>query len=79
MGGGNCVRTGSDRHLCSRIQSAVELLRVARNPWGQEVLLGLSWELLWLFVGAGALVIVVHALLARRLVSRHRADDGAGS
>ena len=57
----------------------MELLRVARNPWGQELLLGLSWELLWLFVGAGVLFIVGHALLVRRLASRRRAEDGPGS
>ncbi len=57
----------------------VDLLRVARNPWGQELLLGLSWELLWLFAGAGALFIVGHALLVRRLASRRRAEDGPGS
>ncbi len=40
----------------------MELLRVARNPWGQEMVLGVSWELLWLFVGAGVVFIVGHAL-----------------
>ncbi len=40
----------------------MELLRTSRNPWGQEVLLGASWELLWVFVAAGALIIVAHAL-----------------
>ena len=40
----------------------MELLRTETSPWGQEVLLGLSWDLLPLFVGAGAAVIVLHAL-----------------
>lgn len=40
----------------------MQLLRVARNPWGQEIVLGVSWELLWLFTLAGALFIVSHAL-----------------
>jgi hypothetical protein len=54
----------------------MELLRVARNPWGQEVLLGLSWDLLWVFVGAGALFIVVHALFAWWWSSRRKAAAG---
>jgi hypothetical protein len=40
----------------------MELLRTDTSPWGQEVLLGVSWDLLPVFVGAGALLIVVHAL-----------------
>jgi hypothetical protein len=40
----------------------MELLRTETSPWGQEVLLGISWDLLPLFVGAGVAVIVVHAL-----------------
>ena len=40
----------------------MEVLRVDRNPWGQEILLGLSWDLIWLFAGAGAAFIVAHVL-----------------
>ena len=40
----------------------MELLRTETSPWGQEVLLGISWDLLPLFVGGGVAVIVVHAL-----------------
>jgi hypothetical protein len=38
------------------------LLRTETSPWGQEVLLGVSWDLLPLFVGAGVAVIILHAL-----------------
>jgi hypothetical protein len=40
----------------------MNLLRTDANAWGQEVLLGVSWDLLPLFVAAGALIIVGHAL-----------------
>ncbi len=41
----------------------MEWLRWERNPWGQEILIGLSWDLVWVAVVAGALLIVAHALL----------------
>lgn len=50
----------------------MELFRVARNPWGQETLIGVSWDLLWWFIGAGAAFIVVHALWVGISRSRRR-------
>lgn len=44
----------------------MEWVRAARNPWGEEVLLGLAWDVAWLVVVIGALFIVGHALFARR-------------
>jgi hypothetical protein len=54
----------------------MELLRTDVSPWGQEVLLGISWDLLPVFVGAGALLIVVHALYKAfwEPAVRHRLD-----
>jgi len=43
----------------------MELLRYSRDAWGQEVLQGLSWDLLWLFFGAGVAFILIHALYVR--------------
>jgi hypothetical protein len=40
----------------------MELLRYARSVWGQQTLIGASWDPLWVFVAAGAAFIVVHAL-----------------
>jgi len=40
----------------------VELFRISRDAYGREVLEGLSWDLLWLFVGVGVALIVGHAL-----------------
>ena len=44
----------------------MELFRVSRDVYGREVLQGMSWDLLWVFVGAGAVLIVGHA--AYRLI-----------
>lgn len=41
----------------------MEWFRRERNPWGQEIFIGLSWDLIWVAVAAGALLIVAHALL----------------
>ena len=40
----------------------MELLRYVRSVWGQQTLIGASWDPLWVFVAAGAAFIVVHAL-----------------
>ena len=40
----------------------MELFRVSRNAWGQETLAGVSWDLLWVFVGAAVVFIVAHIL-----------------
>ena len=40
----------------------MELFRVSRDVYGREVLQGMSWDLLWVFVGAGAVLIVGHAV-----------------
>ena len=37
----------------------MELVRVSRNAWGQEVLEGISWDLIWIAIGVGALIIIV--------------------
>jgi formate dehydrogenase subunit gamma len=57
----------------------MELFRVVRNPWGQEILIGVSWDLLWLFVGAGALFILAHLaymLIFARARPRDPDEDG---
>lgn len=44
----------------------MDFLRRARNPWGEEVLVGLGWDLFWVVVFLGALFILGHAILARK-------------
>ena len=46
----------------------MELLRYGHDAWGTTVINGVSWDLLGVAVGAGLLVVVVHAV--RRLVGR---------
>ena len=41
----------------------MQLLRYATSVYGQTVLVGASWDLIWWFVGAGAAFIVVHAVV----------------
>lgn len=40
----------------------MELFRVSRDIYGREVLQGMSWDLLWVFIGIGVALIVVHAV-----------------
>jgi cytochrome b subunit of formate dehydrogenase len=44
----------------------MEFVRSASNPWGQQVLLGLAWDVLWLVAVLGAVFVVVHAIFARK-------------
>jgi formate dehydrogenase subunit gamma len=39
-------------------------LRTVQSPWGQRVLIGLSWDLLWIAIGLGSAAILAHLLLA---------------
>ncbi len=43
----------------------MEILRVSRNVWGQEILQGMSWDLLPFFFGAGVAFILGHMLYRR--------------
>jgi len=49
---------------------AVEFVRISRDAWGQEVLEGISWDLLPVAFAIGAIVIVGHAIY--RLFKRSR-------
>ena len=52
----------------------MELWRRAASPWGQEVLIGVSWDLMWLAVFLSAAFLAGHALWAW---ARSRAGVGA--
>ena len=41
----------------------MELLRYKQDVFGQKMLVGMNWELLWLPVAAAAAVIAVHLIL----------------
>ncbi|MGD8319907.1 MAG: cytochrome b/b6 domain-containing protein [Gemmatimonadota bacterium] len=46
----------------------MELLRTAPNPWGQEVLVGIGWDVVWIAVWASVAFVVLHTvfMLVRR-------------
>jgi len=48
----------------------MQLLRYATSVYGQTVLVGASWDLIWWFTGAGAAFIVVHAAVKAVVGSR---------
>lgn len=50
----------------------MELFRVEQDAWGQETLVGVSWELLWLFAAVGLAFIVGHMIYMRVLAMRGR-------
>jgi formate dehydrogenase subunit gamma len=43
----------------------MEFFRRALNPWAEQVLVGLSWDLMWMAAIAGAAFVVAHALYVR--------------
>ena len=57
----------------------MELWRQAENPWGQEVLIGISWDLMWVAVSAGVAFTVAHAVWAKWLAPAETSDTGEES
>lgn len=41
----------------------MEWLRWQTNPWGQEILRGLSWDTAWFAIASGLLIAIVHSLI----------------
>jgi hypothetical protein len=50
----------------------MEFLRFSRDVYGRETLQGMSWDLLWVFVGMGCLLIVGHAVYRLILAPKQR-------
>ena len=48
----------------------MELLRHTRDVFGQKLLVGVNWDLLWVPVAAALLVIALHLLLRTRRRAR---------
>jgi hypothetical protein len=40
----------------------MQIFRIGHDVWGRPVLEGVSWNLIWVAVGAGAAVIIAHAI-----------------
>ena len=43
----------------------MDWLRYSSDAWGRQVLEGVSWDLLWLFFGAGLVFICLHLIYLR--------------
>lgn len=56
----------------------MELLRFSRDAYGQEVLLGISWDLLWVFVGGAVAFIIVHMIYKAFLEPGRAAQPAPG-
>ena len=57
----------------------MDFVRIAANPWGQEVLLGLAWNVLWLVAALGALFVVAHAIFHKKEAGEGPADLAAAA
>ena len=57
----------------------MELWRSAADPWGREVLIGISWDLMWAAVSAGVAFTVAHAVWAKWLAPAEASGTGEGS
>ena len=55
----------------------MEIFRRAANPWNQEVLIGISWDIMWAAAWAGLAFIVFHALFVWR--SGSKPEDAGGT
>ena len=53
----------------------MEYLRISKDQWGQEVLQGVSWDLLGVFFGAAVAFIAGHVLFVW-LMSRKGRKSG---
>lgn len=52
----------------------MEIFRVSRDAYGQETLIGVSWDLLWWFIGAALVFIAAHIIYKWLFAPK---DDGA--
>jgi formate dehydrogenase subunit gamma len=55
----------------------MELFREVLNPWGQQVLIGVSWVLLYAAILAGTLFVIGHAVYAGFIAKKETAPSEA--
>ena len=48
----------------------MDILRYRSDAWGQRILDGVSFDLIWVFAGAAVLFIVFHAVYTHRKLKR---------
>ena len=55
----------------------IELFRRDQNPWGQDILIGVSWDLMWAAVILSVVFFIGHAIWFRtRAGAKHEAPAG---
>ena len=52
-----------------------ELLRVTKGVWGQKIVVGVSWDLMWVPVAVAVAFIVLHQII--RFAKSRRATDAS--
>ncbi len=57
----------------------MEFWRSADNPWGENVLIGVSWDLMWLAVGAAVLFLIGHAVWYRMRPAEDHSEDASAA
>lgn len=57
----------------------MDFLRRALNPWGQDVPIGVAWELIWAAVILGAVFVGLHALFVPKKTGTVKVDDTEAS
>ena len=40
----------------------MQFFRTAANPWGQDILIGVAWDLIWAALFAGVIFVIAHAI-----------------
>ncbi len=53
----------------------MEILRYKSDVWGQTILEGSSWDLIWVFAAAAVIFIVFHAIYTHRKLMRRQSDE----
>jgi len=55
----------------------IELWRRAQNPWGQDILIGVSWDLMWAAVVAAGLFLIGHSIWYRKRAHSEAPSESA--
>lgn len=55
----------------------MDFLQWEQNPWGQEILVRISWSLFWIALVAGALFVIAHLVFRKTLVPKIEASAAA--
>jgi len=56
----------------------VEIIRYRHDVWGEEVILGVSWDLLWVVAVAAFLLLAAHAIFMAALAKKKARPSSEG-